>query len=200
MSGQEKEPVKRVPIRRANDSGLSELSDSEFVEKLRESLEGRSWSMRQIAELQRRGLGIIEDDPPLREAINESGLAFLSMVREMSTAGLQEFHRTTSQALDPLRERIAEVSLLFPKTEFPRLDSPMVPAWSESLAEIEPLNLSELPVSPTLEMQVAQLEALSEIQEEIRESRRRGWSYWLLVTLTAIAALAAVTSVVLALI
>ena len=176
LNDHQEEPVKSVSIRRADDAALSELSDSEFVARLRERLGHRSWSISQFFELERRGLHILEDDPPLQEAIKEARQFFEGSMQKVLTAA--------SHALDPLRERIAEVSLSFPKIEFPRLkELPTASALRESLLAVELIELPKQPVSPSLEMQIAQLEALSEIREEIRALREFVglWSGWLVV-------------------
>lgn len=175
------ETPKSYPPTSVDDPALSELSDPEFIGKLRECLVDRPWTIGHMRELERRGLHILDDDPALREVANEK----MQSLKE----GMERF-----------RGEIANASRSFPKIDFPTLpDLSIVAALPDRLPVIEPLKRPISLVSPALEMQGAQLEALSEIREEIRELRRRGWSYWLMVTLTAIAALAAVMSVALAL-
>lgn len=178
------------------DTALSDLSDSDFVATLREGMEDRSWPMKHWIELGRRGMHILDADPLLKEAVDRENEAFKERMQEVSTM----LDEANSREFAKIKDRIAEASLSFPKIDFPKLpDLSKVAGLPDRLPALDPTKVPALPVSPTLEMQVAQLEALSQIQEEIRQSRRLGWSYWLMFTITAIAALAAVTSVVIAL-
>lgn len=132
----------------------------------------------------------------LMEVANEKMQSFKEARERISGEVAGSLDRiTVATGLEQIRERANEALRSFPNINFPDLPNPLVARASpEPLSAVRPLGKPTSPPAPTLEMQVAQLEALS----EIRESRRRGWSFWLMVALTAIAALAAVTSVVLA--
>lgn len=199
LSEREEKP-KRFRPKRADDPALAELTDPEFVEKLRECHEDRRWPIGHMVELERRGLHILDEEPVLMEVASEKIQSFKEArerIRGMADGSLDRI--TAAAGLEQIRERAIEALRSFPKINFPDLPNPLVTRASpEPLSAVRSLGIPTSPPAPTLEMQVAQLEALSEIREEIRESRRRGWSFWLMVALTAIAALAAVTSVVLA--
>ena len=125
------------PPTSADDPALSELSDPEFIGKLRECLVDRPWTIGHMRELERRGLHILDDDPALREVANEK----MQSLKE----GMERF-----------RGEIANASRSFPKIDFPTLpDLSIVAALPDRLPVIEPLKRPISLVSPTWEMQGA---------------------------------------------
>lgn len=182
--------------RRVKAERLRELSDAEFVELLRETHGDRGWTVGQLIELERRGTHLVEGDPFLFQAFEEQQRTVgdaLGKLAAGTVSGLEEQRRAVGDALSgfteqwsSIRERMADLAPVFPKTQFPLVSPP----------EFE--SLPRLPPPPSLEMQVAQIEVLSEIRQEIQNSRKRDWVDWLNVGLVAVAALAAVTAVALA--
>ena len=71
LNEREEQPSRGAPAKRAYGIDLSELTDPEFVERLRQCAEDRHWPMGHVFELKRRGLHILDDDPHLRIAANE---------------------------------------------------------------------------------------------------------------------------------
>lgn len=72
--------------------------------------------------------------------------------------------------MEPVSTQLEDVALSFPETALPG-----VPSLAFSPTP-EVLNISP---PPSLEMQVAQLEALSEIRREIQNLTKRDWVEWL---------------------
>ena len=100
--------------RRVNSARLPELSDAELVDQLRETISPRGWTLGQLTELQRRGEHIVEGDPAVSQALEES--------RERRAAFAKREAYRVSEFMEPsaeLGERMTNVANLFPKTQFP---------------------------------------------------------------------------------
>lgn len=82
--------------------------------------------------------------------------------------------------------RLPDVALSFPETDLLDVSSVAFSPTPEVLNTLPP---------PSLEMQVAQLEALSEIRPQIQNLTKRDWVEWLTLGLVAAAALASVITV-----
>ena len=201
--------------RRVKAERLRELPDAEFVELLRETHGDRGWTVGQLIELERRGTHLVEGDPSLSQAFEEyrerqGAAAAGAELAAGAFSGLEEQQRRTAENVlsgfteqwSSIGERLADLAPVFPKTQFPLVSPPRLELEDLSLPELE--SLPPPPPPPSLEMQVTQLEmqvtqieVLSEIRQEIQNSRKRDWVYWLNVGLLAVAALASVTAVAL---
>jgi hypothetical protein len=60
-----------------DENDLSRLTDEEFIRILKAKEKGRSWTLRELFEIERRGNGFLSKDPELQEAIRlvQSGVA-----------------------------------------------------------------------------------------------------------------------------
>ena len=191
--------------RRVKAERLRELPDAEFVELLRETHGDRGWTVGQLIELERRGTHLVEGDPFLFQAFEEQRRTVGDALGKLAAgafSGLEEQRRTVGDVLSgfteqwsSIGERLADLAPVFPKTQFPLVSPPRLELEDLLSPEFESLPLP--PPPPSLEMQVAQIEVLSEIRQEIQNSRKRDWVYWLNVGLLAVAALASVTAVAL---
>ena len=193
--------------RRVKAERLRELPDAEFVELLRETHGDRGWTVGQLIELERRGTHLVEGDPSLSQAFEEyrerqgaaaagAELAELEEQRRAAAASTAENVLSGfTEQWSSIGERLADLAPVFPKTQFPLVSPPRLELEDLSLPELE--SLPPPPPPPSLEMQVTQIEVLSEIRQEIQNSRKRDWVYWLNVGLLAVAALASVTAVAL---
>ena len=101
------DPRGTMKPRRISAAVLVELSDSEFVETLLDGLEHRSWTGGQLIALERRGFHILEEYPPLAEAINEVKQSFNVKMQAVRAEHAQMVGDIVSQTLAPFRERIA---------------------------------------------------------------------------------------------
>ncbi|MDE0138703.1 MAG: hypothetical protein OXM57_00540 [bacterium] len=190
------EPVPEGGQHRVKADRLRELSDAEFVELLRETHGDRGWTIAQLIELERRGTHLVEGDPFLFQAFEEQTRKVRDALGTLAAgafSGLEEQQRAVGDVLSgfteqwsSIRERMADLAPVFPKTQFP-LVSPPPSELDPLLPEFE--SLPRLPPPPSLEMQVAQIEVLSEIRQEIQNARKRDWVDWLNVGLVAVAAL-----------
>ena len=189
---------------------LRELSDTEFVDLLRETQGGRGWVLGQVIELERRGTHLVEGDPSLAQGFSEYQERLADAQRTLQ-AGLSGQGNMIGDAVERMREataatlaagvldqwnsigdRLAGVAPLFPEIKV-RFAPPALPA-------VEDLSLSEfeaLPPPSSLEMQVAQLEALGGIRQEIQSSRKHDWFDWLTLGLVAVAALTSFIALIL---
>ena len=197
--------------RRVKAERLRELPDAEFVELLREAHGDRGWTVGQLIELERRGTHLVEGDPSLSQAFEEYRKRQAEWFRrtfgatgaELAAGAFSEEQRRTvenvlsgfTEQWSSIGERLADLAPVFPKTQFPLVSPPRLELEDLSLPEFE--SLPPPPPPPSLEMQVTQIEVLSEIRQEIQNSRKRDWVYWLNVGLLAVAALASVTAVAL---
>lgn len=190
---------------------LRQLSDEEFVDQLRATVSPRGWTVGQLVELERRGTHLVEEDASVAEAYEQYlersaelrhtlGTAFSEYDARAGTAAEEALGRfssiaetTAAEALGRFSERwnsvstrLEDVALSFPETDLPGVSSLALSPTPEVL---------NIPPPPSLEMQVAQLEALSEIRREIQNLTKRDWVEWLTLGLVAAAALASVITV-----
>lgn len=195
-----------------------DMSDEELIADLRQHLRDRSWTLGQLAELERRGFDSIKRDEELHAAITEEYRA------------LQEKLRT---AFEPLRERVAAINEQFakqisasltpswkfpvPRWSPPQLQLPTTASGIEALASspwspVTPLGEELDPIvdrvrasaeqevehqEQMLALQSAQLEALTNLHSEAQRSNKRDLIDWALFGAAVVAAVAAVAGVVL---
>ena len=178
---------------------LRQLSDEEFVDQLRATVSPRGWTVGQLVELERRGTHLVEEDASVAEAYEQYLERSAELRHTLGTAAAEALGRfsslaeTTAEGLGRFSERwnsvstrLEDVALSFPETDLPGVSSLALSPTPEVL---------NTPPPPSLEMQVAQLEALSEIRREIQNLTKRDWVEWLTLGLVAAAALASVITV-----
>ena len=150
LNEREEQPRRGSPAKRAYGFDLSELTDTEFVERLRQCAEDRHWPMGHVFELKRRGLHILDDDPHLRIAANEqiqsAKEAFLGLEAIMSHLGV--FQEQFKASLVRLGEQMPDALVAYSECVegetiltmahhgwFPDLDLPLgqIKLWADDL-------------------------------------------------------------------
>ncbi len=201
-----------------------EMSDADFVEGLRRGLPDRSWTIGQMVELERRGLGVTESDPELHAALTESleaiGAAMEPIIERLTEqlAPLQKVFRTISAG-------VPHLSVKLPKLDVERMTLP-TQEWSD--ATFRPVGAGLVPsqAAPTAQSsagdgigqiiegeasRLAKRAALEEAQlgtatatlameghlDKLVKAHQRDWIFWLMFCFAAVAAVGVVVTIIL---
>ncbi len=157
--------------RGVKDYPLSQMSDTDFIARLRGGVGHRLWSIKELVELENRGMYILENDHYLRKAITEAQEAAVANLQGLMDKTFRVSDRAILQQVGQLSSRIADVSLAFPKIEIPKLPEISTPVAFPQSHLRENLHVSFPPrSSPTLGMQAEQLQALREIPKAARKA------------------------------
>lgn len=166
---------------------LKELSDEAFVQRLVLKTTDRSWSIREIAEIERRGFEILDSQPELKREIQA--------IRD----GLV---KSATNALQHYKQNYETIAKAFPKPSLPKLPeyilnprllSTITGPLPENIGNIEATSPSTSETISTIAIEHL-LQEIKKSNNKIAESLNRDLVFWLIFASSAISAVCAVAS------